>query len=79
MESKFSTGVYKRKAKVCTFCGESLKSIDYKDYSRLRRFVTEKGKMLPGRTTGVCAKHQRRLAIAIKRAREMALLPFTSR
>ncbi|MBT9175292.1 MAG: 30S ribosomal protein S18 [candidate division WS2 bacterium] len=79
MESKYSSGAYKHKAKVCTFCGESLKSIDYKAYSRLRRFVTEKGKILPGRVTGVCAKHQRRLAIAIKRAREMALLAFVSR
>ena len=64
------------KKKVCTFCVEKINDIDYKDVARLRKFITEKGKMLPRRMTGVCAKHQRVLAIAIKRARQMALLPY---
>ncbi len=64
------------KKKVCIFCVDKIKEIDYKDVARLRRFITEKGKMLPRRQTGVCAKHQRSLATAIKRARIMALLPF---
>ena len=62
--------------KVCNFCVEHSKAIDYKDVNKLRRFVTEKGKILPRRQTGVCAIHQRELANAIKRARIMALLPF---
>ena len=61
--------------KVCIFCQDKL-TIDYKDANRLRRFITEKGKILPRRQTGVCAEHQRELALAIKRARIMALLPF---
>jgi small subunit ribosomal protein S18 len=64
------------KKKVCTFCVEKIDDIDYKDAARLRKFITEKGKMLPRRMTGVCAKHQRVLAVAIKRARQMALLPY---
>ena len=64
------------KRKVCYFCVEKIDHIDYKDTARLKRFVTEKGKMLPRRMSGTCAKHQRILATAIKRAREMALLPF---
>ena len=62
--------------KVCNFCVDRSKSIDYKDVNKLRRFVTEKGKILPRRQTGVCAKHQRELTTAIKRARFMALLPY---
>lgn len=64
------------KKKVCIFCVEKTDSVDYKDIARLKRFVTEKGKMLPRRMTGTCAKHQRIIAEAIKRARIMALLPF---
>jgi len=64
------------KKKVCMFCVEHIEDIDYKDFGRLRRFITEKGKILPRRMSGVCAKHQRPLAIAIKRARVMALLPY---
>lgn len=69
---------YKRmnKRKVCQFCVEKATAIDYKDLSKLKKYVTEKGKMLPRRMTGVCAKHQRMLAEAIKRARIVALLPF---
>lgn len=64
------------KKKVCLFCADKSKVIDYKDATTLKRFVTEKGKILPRRQTGVCAMHQRELAVAIKRARIMALLPF---
>jgi small subunit ribosomal protein S18 len=65
------------KKKVCKFCVQKLK-IDYKDSDTLRRFVTERGKILPRRITGTCAKHQRALALAIKRARIIALLPFVA-
>lgn len=64
--------------KVCTFCVDKVESIDYKDIAKLRKFLTEKGKILPRRMTGVCAKHQRELAIAIKNARQMALLPYVA-
>jgi small subunit ribosomal protein S18 len=65
------------KKKVCRFCTQKLK-IDYKEPDTLRRFVTERGKILPRRITGTCAKHQRELAEAIKRARILALLPFVA-
>ena len=65
------------KKKVCKFCMQKLK-IDYKDADTLRRFITERGKILPRRITGTCAKHQRALALAIKRARIIALLPFVT-
>ncbi|ADI03083.1 MAG TPA: 30S ribosomal protein S18 [Syntrophothermus lipocalidus] len=68
----------KKKRKQCNFCAEKIENIDYKDAARLRRYITERGKILPRRITGNCAKHQRRLTTAIKRAREMALLPFTA-
>ena len=64
------------KKKVCQFCVEKAEHIDYKDVAKLRKYVTEKGKMLPRRMTGVCSKHQRMLAEAIKRARIVALRPF---
>ena len=62
--------------KVCTFCVDKVDTIDYKDIAKLRKYITEKGKILPRRMTGVCAQHQRTLASAIKRARIAALLPF---
>lgn len=65
------------KKKVCKFCVQKLK-IDYKDADILRRFITERGKILPRRITGTCAKHQRALALAIKQARSIALLPFVA-
>ncbi|MDR0641906.1 MAG: 30S ribosomal protein S18 [Treponema sp.] len=65
------------KKKVCKFCVQKLK-IDYKEADVLRRFITERGKILPRRMTGTCAKHQRALAIAIKQARSIALLPFVA-
>ena len=64
------------KKKVCAFCVEKATDIDYKDVTKLKRYITEKGKIMPRRTTGVCAQHQRQLATAVKRARIMALLPF---
>lgn len=69
---------YRPRRKTCTFCSKK-EEIDYKDIGKLSKFVSEKGKILPRRATGVCAKHQRELATAIKRAREMALLPFVRR
>lgn len=68
----------KPKKKVCSFCVDKVVAIDYKDVSKLRRFVTERGKILPRRISGNCAKHQRQVTIAIKRARNIALLPFTA-
>ena len=62
--------------KVCAFCVDKAEAIDYKDANKLKKYVTEKGKILPRRMTGVCAKHQRMLSSAIKRARIAALLPF---
>ena len=64
--------------KVCAFCVDKVEKIDYKDAAKLRRFTTERGKILPRRISGNCAKHQRQVTIAIKRARNIALLPFTS-
>ena len=66
------------KRKVCAFCVEKAESIDYKDVAKLRKYVTERGKILPRRISGNCAKHQRELTLAIKRARNVALLPFTT-
>lgn len=62
--------------KVCQFCVDHMSEIDYKDVAKLKRYITEKGKILPRRQTGTCAEHQRTLTVAIKRAREMALLPY---
>lgn len=64
--------------KVCTFCVDSSDNIDYKDITKLRKYVTERGKILPRRISGTCAKHQRELTVAVKRARNIALLPFTT-
>ncbi|WP_234118383.1 30S ribosomal protein S18 [Clostridium hydrogenum] len=66
------------KKKICSFCMEKSESIDYKDINKLRKYVTERGKILPRRISGNCAKHQRELTVAIKRARNIALLPFTT-
>ena len=68
----------KNKKKVCAFCEDkNLKFIDYKDANRLKKYVTEKGKIISSRQTGTCARHQRELTTAIKRARNIALLPFS--
>lgn len=64
--------------KICRFCEEKAIFIDYKDDKKLQKFVTEQGKIIPRRVTGVCAKHQRMLTTAIKRARHLAIMPFVS-
>ena len=64
------------KKKVCAFCADKTSSIDYKDINKLKKYITEKGKILPRRQTGTCAAHQRELSVAIKRARFMALIPY---
>ena len=66
------------KRKVCLFCADKSETIDYKDVAKLKKFITEKGKILPRRISGCCAKHQRQLTIAIKRARHVALMPFSA-
>lgn len=66
------------KKKVCAFCVDKVESLDYKDVSKLRKYISERGKILPRRISGNCAKHQRQLTMAIKRARNIALLPFTT-
>ena len=75
---KWSGARYVPRRKVCTFCAEKVEVIDYKDASRLRRFISDRGKIEPRRKTGTCARHQRVLAGAIKRARHLALLPYVS-
>ena len=78
MEEKTVRKPMKRtsRRKVCAFCQEKVEVIDYKDVNRLKRFITEGGKILPRRMSGVCAMHQRELSNAIKKARIVALLPF---
>lgn len=68
----------KARKKVCHFCVDRVEEIDYKDIAKLRKFVSERAKILPRRATGTCAKHQRALTTAIKRARQVALLPYTN-
>ena len=77
-EEKVVTKKFRKpaKKKVCAFCVAGEKVIDYKDVAKLKKYITEKGKILPRRQTGVCSYHQRELANAIKRARNMALLPY---
>ena len=69
-------GAIRRRKKVCVFCGKE-DAIDYKDVNKLKRYVSERGKILPRRITGNCAKHQRALTVAVKRARHIALMPYT--
>lgn len=66
----------RKRKKVCQFCADKSAYIDYKDTAKLRRFLSERGKILPRRTTGTCAAHQRQLTESIKRARQVALLPY---
>lgn len=77
-EEKVAPRRYKKQSrrKVCSFCVDKVTYIDYKDINKLRKYVTEKGKIIPRRQTGTCATHQRELTQAIKRARFMALLPY---
>ena len=70
-------GGIRRRKKVCVFCGKD-NAIDYKDTNKLKRYISERGKILPRRITGNCAKHQRALTVAIKRARHIALMPYVT-
>ena len=78
MINKRERGNRRPRRKVCSFCVDKVDEIDYKDVAKLRKFITERGMILPRRISGTCAKHQRQLTIAIKRARNVALLPFTA-
>ena len=71
-------GGQRRRKKVCYFCANHIDYIDYKDVELLKRYISEKGKILPRRVTGTCATHQREITVAIKRARHLALLPYTA-
>ena len=71
-------GRYIPKRKVCAFCAGRVEAIDYKDANLLRRYISDRGRIEPRRRTGVCARHQRTLSVALKRARQIALLPYTS-
>ena len=66
----------RRRKKVCVFCADKSATIDYKDANKLKRYISERGKILPRRITGTCAKHQRALTVAVKRARQIAALPY---
>lgn len=77
-DNRRSGRMRRSKRKVCAFCVDKADSIDYKDIAKLRKFVTERGKILPRRISGTCANHQRQLTEAVKRARNIALLPFTT-
>ena len=74
---KRDRGGRKPKKRVCAFCVDKVEEIDYKDVAKLKKYITERGKILPRRITGNCAKHQRALTVAIKRARHIALMPYT--
>ncbi|MDR3344492.1 MAG: 30S ribosomal protein S18 [Oscillospiraceae bacterium] len=69
---------FKKRRKVCAFCVDRIDTIDYKDVPRLRKFISDRAKILPRRVTGTCAGHQRELTVAIKRARQVALLPYVA-
>ena len=77
-EFKGGRPVRRSRKKVCSFCMEKAETIDYKDTAKLRKYITERGKIVPRRVTGTCAQHQRHLTTAIKRARTVALLPYTN-
>ena len=76
-QRKRPVGGMRRRKKVCVFCGKN-SEIDYKDTATLKRYVSERGKILPRRITGNCAKHQRALTVAVKRARHIALMPYSA-
>ena len=75
--SKNDKSFRRPRKKVCVFCAEKIDTIDYKDAEKLKKYVSDKGKILPRRVTGACAKHQRKITEAVKRARTIALLPYT--
>ena len=76
-KKKWEGSKYVPKRKVCNFCSEKIDVVDYKDPVKLRQYISERGKIDPRRKTGTCAKHQRAVAVAIKRARHLALIPYT--
>ncbi|MBP5245843.1 MAG: 30S ribosomal protein S18 [Clostridiales bacterium] len=78
VQKPFRSNNNKKRKKICNFCAEKAEYIDYKDAVKLRKYVSERSKILPRRITGTCAKHQRELTIAIKRARHIALIPYIS-
>lgn len=79
MQKKSAKGKFRRaKRKVCSFCVDKVTYVDYKNVAKIRRYVSDRGKILPRRVTGTCAKHQRKVTQAIKRARMIALLPFVA-
>ncbi|MCD1147330.1 30S ribosomal protein S18 [Peptoniphilus sp. KCTC 25270] len=69
---------YRSRKKVCAFCADKSKEIDYKDAQTLKKYISDRGKILPRRVTGTCAKHQRKVTTAVKRARQIALLPYSA-
>lgn len=69
---------FRSRKKVCAFCADKSKKIDYKDTNTLKKFISDRGKILPRRVTGACAKHQRKVTTAVKRARQIALLPYSA-
>lgn len=77
-DAKGGMRMRRAKKKICTFCVDKINDIEYKEVIKLRKFISERGKILPRRISGNCAKHQRQLTIAIKRARHIALLPYTA-
>ena len=77
-ENKRRKGCYKRRRKICSFCKDGIEEVDYKDFASLEEFISERAKILPRRATGACAGHQRALAVAIKRLRHLAVLPYVS-
>ena len=77
MDGSMKRRPMRRRKKVCVFCGDKNNTIDFKDVNKLKRYVSERGKILPTRITGNCAKHQRALTVAVKRARHIALMPYT--
>ena len=70
--------VRRSRKKVCSFCVDKIEHIDYKDVNRLRKYISERAKIIPRRVTGTCARHQRELTVAVKRARQVALLPYVA-
>ncbi|MCX8129882.1 MAG: 30S ribosomal protein S18 [Clostridia bacterium] len=77
-EGKGGMRMRRAKRKICAFCVDKVTDIDYKEVAKVRKFISERGKILPRRISGNCAKHQRQLTVAIKRARHIALLPYTA-
>ena len=77
-QKAYRPGMNRKRKKQCSFCTDKVEHIDYKDVARLRKCISERAKILPRRITGTCAKHQRQITLAIKRARHIAFLPYVS-